>query len=78
MIEPDVRKLYDIYDIAISLAGNSPTGETTAEVVDVGAGARGEDYANKSVEGKIVLGSANPNTLQRFAVFERGAAGVVS
>ncbi len=78
MVEPEARKLYDIYDVAISLAGNSPTGETTAEVVDVGAGARAEDYANKSVDGKIVLGSANPNTLQRLAVFERGAAGVVS
>lgn len=78
MVEPELRKLYDIYDIAISLAGNSETGEVTAEVVDVGAGARGDDYAGKDVQGKIVLGSANPNTLQRLGVFERGAAGVVS
>ncbi|MEX0736261.1 MAG: hypothetical protein WD182_02395, partial [Bacteroidota bacterium] len=78
MIEPQLRKLYDIYDIAISLAGNSETGEVTAEVVDVGPGARSDDYAGKDVQGKIVLGSANPNTLQRLGVFERGAAGVVS
>lgn len=78
MVEPEVRKLYDIYDVAISLAGNSATGEVTAEVVDVGAGARNEDYEGNNVEGKIVLGSANPNTLQRLGVFERGAVGVVS
>ncbi|MBI3109943.1 MAG: M28 family peptidase [Ignavibacteriales bacterium] len=78
MVEPEVRKLYDIYDVAISLAGNSETGEVTAEVVDVGAGARNEDYEGNNVQGKIVLGSANPNTLQRLGVFDRGAVGVVS
>ena len=78
MVEPEVRKLYDIYDVAISLAGNSETDEVTAEVVDVGAGARNEDYEGNNVQGKIVLGSANPNTLQRLGVFERGAVGVVS
>ena len=78
MVEPDVRKLYDIYDVAISLAGNSVSGEVTAEVVDVGAGAREEDYAGKDVKGKIVLGSTGPGTLQRFGVFDRGAVGVVS
>lgn len=78
IVEPEVRKLYDIYDIAISLAGNSESGEVTAEVVDVGAGARTEDYQGKHVQGRIVLGSANPGTLQRLGVFERGAVGVVS
>ncbi len=78
MVEPDLRKLYDIYDVAISLAGNSESGEVSAEVVDVGAGARKEDYDGKDVAGKIVLGSTGPGTLQRFGVFERGAVGVVS
>jgi hypothetical protein len=77
MVEPEVRKLYDIYDVAISLAPNSESGEVTAEVVDVGAGARAEDYANKDVKGKIVLGSAGVGVLQRLGVFERGAVGVV-
>ena len=78
MVEPELRKLYDIYDVAISLAGNSESGEVTAEVVDVGAGARKEDYDGKDVSGKIVLGSTGPNSLQRLGVFERGAVGVVS
>jgi Zn-dependent M28 family amino/carboxypeptidase len=78
MIEPEVRKLYDIYDIAVSLAGNTPTGDVTAEVVDVGVGARSSDYEGKDVEGKIVLGSTRASTLQRNGVFERGAVGVVS
>jgi len=78
MIEPEVRKLYDIYDVAVSLAANSESGQVTAEVVDVGIGGRAEDYANKDVSGKIVLGSAGTNALQRLGVFDRGAVGVLS
>ena len=78
MIQPDLRKLYDIYDVAISLVANSEPGEVTAEVVDVGIGARKEDYDGKDVAGKIVLGSTSPGTLQRMGVFERGAVGVIT
>ncbi len=75
---PETRKLYDIYDVAISLAPNSESGEVTADVVDVGIGARAEDYAGKDVAGKVVLGSAGATVLQRLGVFERGAVGVIS
>ncbi len=78
VVEPESRKLYDIYDVAISLCAGSESGDVTAEVVDVGIGARPEDYAGKDVKGKIVLGSAGAGVLQRLAVFERGAAGVAS
>lgn len=78
VVEPESRKLYDIYDVAISLCAGSESGDVTAEVVDVGIGARPEDYAGKDVRGKIVLGSAGAGVLQRLAVFERGAAGVAS
>ena len=78
MLEPEVRKLYDIYDVAVSLTANSESGEVTAEVIDVGAGARSEDYAGRELQGKIVLGSAGAGNLQRLGVFERGAVGVVS
>ncbi len=78
MLEPEVRKLYDIYDVAVSLAANSETGDASAEVVDVGTGARSDDYANKDVKGKIVLGSTGAGNLQRLGVFERGAVGVAS
>ena len=78
MVEPEARKLCDIYDVAVSLAANSESGEFQAEVVDVGSGSRGEDFAGKDVQGKIVLGSAGAGTLQRLGMFERGAVGVLS
>ena len=78
MTAPELRKIFDIYDVAISLAPNSETGDVTAELVDVGVGGRAEDYAGEDVKGKIVLGSAGPTVLQRLGVFERGAAGVMS
>jgi aminopeptidase YwaD len=72
------RKLYDIYDTPVALGGNTPTGDVSGELVDVGNGGRAEDYAGKDVKGKVVLGSASLNALQRLAVFERGAVGVLS
>src|SRR5574338_1030572 len=74
---PRVEKLYDIYDVAVALAANSADADVTAEIVDVGTGARPEDYAGKDVKGKIVLGSAGLNVLQRLGVFQNGAAGVI-
>jgi aminopeptidase YwaD len=78
MVSPESRKLYDIYDIAISICSGSESGEVTADLVDVGSGARAEDYAGKEVSGKIVLGSAGSSSLQRLGVFERGAVGILS
>src|ERR1700712_4218806 len=72
------RKLYDIYDTPVALGGNTPTGDVSGELVDIGNGGRAEDYAGKDVKGKVVMGSASLNALQRLAVFERGAAGVLS
>lgn len=72
------RKLYDIYDTPVALGGNTPTGDVSGELVDIGNGGRPEDYNGKDVKGKVVLGSASLNTLQRLAVFERGAVGVLS
>jgi hypothetical protein len=78
MLEPQPRKLYDAHDVNIAIVSGSEGGDVTAEVVDVGEGARPEDYAGKDVKGRIVLGAAQAGTLQRLAVFERGAAGVLS
>ncbi|MEP6618450.1 MAG: M28 family peptidase [bacterium] len=72
------RKLYDIYDTPVALGGNTPTGDLSGELVDVGNGGRPEDYAGKDLKGKVVMGSAGLNVLQRLAVFERGAVGVLS
>lgn len=76
MVEPDSRKLYDIYDIAVSLAANSASGDVTAELVDVGGGARPEDYAGKDVKGKIVLGASGVGQIFGQAV-QRGAVGAL-
>jgi hypothetical protein len=78
MVEPESRKLYDIYDVPVSLATNSESGEVMAEVVDVGVGGRAEDYSGKDVQGKIVLGSGAAGSLQRLGVIDRGAAGLIS
>ncbi len=78
MTEPELRKLYDVNDVVIAACPGSSSGESEAQLVDVGIGARPEDYAGKDVAGKIVLGSAGAGALQRQAVFERGAAGVLS
>ncbi|MGE5362406.1 MAG: M28 family peptidase, partial [Bacteroidales bacterium] len=75
---PELRKLYDYRDVAVAIAGNSETGDVTAELVDVGVGGRASDYEGKDVKGKVVLGSGASNAMQRLAVFERGAVGVVS
>jgi hypothetical protein len=78
MVEPQVRKLYDVHDVAISIGSGSESGDVTAPLVDAGAGARAEDFEGREVKGKIVLGAAPLGTLHRLAVRERGAAGVVS
>lgn len=78
MVKPDSRKLYDFRDVAVSVASGSETGDVTGELVDLGYGGRPEDYTSKDVKGKIVLGSASSSQLQRLAMFERGAIGVLS
>ncbi|HEY0931727.1 MAG TPA: M28 family peptidase [Gemmatimonas sp.] len=72
------RKLHDIFDTPVALGTNTPTGDVSGELIDVGNGSRPEDFAGKDVKGKVVMGSAPLNTLQRMAVFERGAVGVLS
>jgi aminopeptidase YwaD len=78
LMEPAQEKLYDVNDVLVSVASGSESGTITAALVDVGSGGRSEDYAGKDVAGKIVLGYASTSQLQRLAVFERGAVGVVS
>src|SRR5713226_5624414 len=62
----------------IVLAEDSESADVTAELVDVGEGTKESDYAGKNVEGKIVLVSAQPGTVQDLAVGKFGAAGMVS
>jgi hypothetical protein len=62
----------------ITLAQDSESGEVTAEIVDVGQGTSEADYANKDVQGKLVLTASQPNAAAPFAVGKYGAAGIIS
>jgi aminopeptidase YwaD len=77
-VEPVQEKLYDVNDVLVSVASGSDSGDVTATLVDAGAGLRPEDYAGKDIAGKIVLASGSLGRVQRLAVVERGAVGVVS
>ena len=62
----------------VVLAEDSEGADVTADLVEVGAGAKETDYANKDVKGKLVLVSAQPGDVQDLAVGKFGAAGIVS
>lgn len=62
----------------IRLADYSHSAEVEAVLVDVGAGSSEADYAGKEVRGKIVLADGLLSTVQRLAVMQYGAAGIVS
>ena len=62
----------------MSLAQDSDSGEVTADLVDVGAGTREQDYAGKQIRGQLVLTSSQPEAVATLAVDRFGAAGIVS
>jgi hypothetical protein len=74
MVEPEMRKLYDIHDVAVSLGANSASGDVTGELVDVGAGTD-QILDGKDLKGKIVLSSSGLGAVARAAA--RGAVGIV-
>jgi len=67
------------YDLRpVTLAEDSASGETKADLVDVGAGTEEADYDGLDVAGKLVLASAQPGAVAALAVERYGAAGIVS
>jgi hypothetical protein len=56
-----VRRLADWKSMPLSLAQDSLSGETTALLADIGAGASENDYRQPGVHGKLVLTVANDN-----------------
>jgi Zn-dependent M28 family amino/carboxypeptidase len=77
MITPtEQRKLYDIHDVAVSVASNSANGDVTGELVDVGLGTRATDYDGKDVKGKVAIGSGGVAQVYAMAS-QRGAIGAV-
>lgn len=75
MTTPRSVKLFDIHDIALSLASLNANGDFSGELVDVGAG-REEDFAGKDVTGKFVLSSGSTSATYRVAR-QHGAIGVL-
>jgi hypothetical protein len=75
MTSPKNVKLFDIHDIALSLASLNANGDLSAELVDVQAG-RPEDFEGKDVRGKFVLSSGSTGATYAEAI-QRGAIGVL-
>ena len=75
---PKERTLASYEAEPVVLAEDSESGETTANLVDVGEGTKESDYAGKNVKGNIVLVGAQPGAVQDLAVGTFGAAGIVS
>src|SRR5262249_50384373 len=77
MITPsETTKLYDIHDVAVSVAANSANGDATAELVDVGVGTRAADFDGRDVKGRIAIGSGGVAQIYALAA-ARGAIGAV-
>ena len=76
-IEPVDSLIVNYAETPISLARYSRPARVTAELVDVGIGTRATDYEGVDVAGKVVLASGFSSTVERIAVGEHGAAGVV-
>jgi hypothetical protein len=77
-VSPGNERLGDYGEMKVALADYSQEAEVTADLVDVGSGSSGEDYRGKDVRGKIVLAGGSLPAVHRFAVEERGAAGILS
>jgi aminopeptidase YwaD len=77
-LQPERTLLGDWATDPIRLADYSHSADVDAALVDVGAGTSEADYADKDVRGKIVLADGVLATVQRMAVTEHGAAGIVS
>lgn len=75
---PTRRVVSRFPDLPVALADYSQDADVTAELVDVGAGTRAEDYAGRDVAGRIVLASGALPAVHRRAVEERGALGFLS
>ncbi len=77
-LQPEHTLLGDWATEPIRLADYSHSADLDADLVDVGAGTSAADYADKAVRGKIVLADGSLAAVQRLAVMEHGAAGIVS
>ncbi len=71
-------KIADWESIPMVVAQDSHSGEAEAELIDIGAGNKPEDYEGKAVRGKLVLTSLQPSAVVPLAIKKHGAAGIIS
>ncbi len=77
-LQPEHTLLGDWATEPIRLADYSHTANADTPLVDVGQGTSEADYADKDVRGKIVLADGVLAIVQRMAVMQHGAVGIVS
>lgn len=77
-VSPRPAVLADYSKLRVALADYSNGADVTADLVDVGQGTSGADYAGRDVRGKIVLAGGNVAAVHGEAVEKRGAAGILS
>jgi hypothetical protein len=75
---PKQTKLYDIHDVALSLASLNSNGDVTGELVDIGAGTAA-DFAAKDLTGKFLLSAQAVTGLAAIysQAIAKGAVGVI-
>jgi hypothetical protein len=73
-----VRRLADWASMPLSLAQDSLAGKVTTTLVDVGAGTADADYQDKTIRGRLILTSSQPEAVTALAIAKYGAAGIVS
>ncbi|MGA2073580.1 MAG: M28 family peptidase [Terriglobia bacterium] len=77
MTSPFLLKLTSYAEQPVSLCRDSTSADVEAELVDIGSGTASTDY-QQPVKGRIVLTSSDPAVIVQKAVYEEGAAGIVS
>ncbi|NQW02532.1 MAG: M28 family peptidase [Acidobacteria bacterium] len=78
MTAPKSVKIYDVHDVALSLATLNASGDFSGELVDIGA-ARPEDFDAQDLTGKFVLSAESVSGLSQVysQAIQRGAVGVI-
>jgi aminopeptidase YwaD len=76
MTTPKNVKLFDIHDLALSLASLNANGDFSGELIDVGSG-RAADFEGKDVKDKFVLSSGTTSQVYQQAI-QHGAKGVLA
>jgi aminopeptidase YwaD len=77
-LQPERTLLGDWATDPIRLADYSRSADVETSLVDVGMGTSETEYVGKDVRGKIVLADGALAVVQKMAVMEHGAAGIVS